>query len=245
VPLQEPNRYRLSPSRDGKLRIWTQPQQGRAYVIGADASGGGPDGDFAAAVVIDAETCAVVATWRDHTPAIPWGKCCARLGWYFGTALLSFETFPSAHGLSAAHAAVATGYQNLFRNRMYNRASRDTTDDLGFHTNSITKPQLLDRLKLALDDGCDIPATELIEELRAQRWDKPKTGMGRIGAPKMVSDDHDDLVMAYGVALMTRDTAWVAGQLRTEKPRPSNESERYWAMQRNQEGTRRRFQRRA
>lgn len=225
------DRYRLSPASDGRLRVWTKPVPGRPYVAGIDSSGGGPDGDWAAAVVIDAETCGVVATWRDHIPAIPWGKACARLGWFYEVALLSFETFPSAHGLSAAHAAAAAGYPKLYRHRMMNRTTRDSTDDLGFHTNSVTKPMLIERVRQALDDGCDIPAAELVDELRAQRWDKQKTGIQRVGAPRMVSDEHDDLTIAYGIALMTRDTAWVAGVLKVEKPPPKTESERFWAAQ--------------
>lgn len=242
--MQEPSRYRRSPAAQGGLKLWKEPEPGRQYVIGADSSGGGPDGDFAAAVVLDAETCGLVAIWHDHVAAIPWGKCCARLGWLYNNGLLAFETFPSAHGLSAAHAALQAGYQNLFRHRMFNRATRDSTDDLGWHTNSVTKPQLVDRIKLALDDSCDIPSAELVDELKSQRWDKPKTGVARVGAPKMVSDEHDDLTMAYGVALMVRDCAWVAGHLRVEKPPPQTEAERFWAAREVMEGRRQAWRRR-
>jgi hypothetical protein len=237
--VQVAERYRLSPSPSGALKVFAMPETGRQYVIGSDASGGGPDGDFAAAIVLDAETCTPVARWKDHIPAIPWGRCCARLGWFFNGALLAFETFPSAHGLSAAHAAAGVGYPRLFRHRMYNRATRDSTDDLGWHTNSVTKPQMIDRIKLALDDGCDIPDIELIDELRAQRWDKQKNGAARVGAPKMVADGHDDLTIAFGVALMARDTAWVAGQLRVEKGPPQNETERFWAAREQMESRKR------
>lgn len=221
------------------------PEAGRQYVVGVDSSGGGPEGDWAAAVVLDAESCGVVAVWRDHVAAIPWGRACARLGWYYLTGLLAFETFPSAHGLSACHAAIGKGYPRIFRHRLYTRAARDSTDDLGWHTNSITKPQMIDRLKLALDDGCDIPSIDLIDELKGQRFDRLKTGMARTGAPKMVAEEHDDLVMAYAVALMVRDNAWVAGQLRVEKPGPKTESERYWDAQRKNQGQRQRMMRRA
>ena len=243
--MQEVSRYRLSPSADGGLKVWHPPAPGRQYVVGVDSSGGGPDGDWAAAVVLDAETCGVAAIWREHRAAIPWGRSCARLGWYYLSGLLAFETFPSAHGLSACHAAIGVGYPRIFRHRLYTRAAHDTTEDLGWKTNSITKPQMIDRVKLALDDGCDIPSLELIEELRGQRFDRVKAGMTRNGAPKMVAEKHDDLVMAYAVALMVRDCAWIAGQLRVEKPGPRTDSERFWAGQRVQEGHRRRLMRRA
>lgn len=244
--MQATDRYRPSPSAAGPLKIWQHPVPGRSYVIGIDSSGGGPDGDFAAAVVLDAEACAVVAIWRDHVPAIPWGKCCARLGHFYNLAMLSFETHPSAHGLSAAHAAAGMGYPKLFRHRMYGRTTRDSTDEVGFHTTSVTKPQCIDRVKQALDDNCPIPSQDLVDELRLQRWDVPKTGLQRQGAPRMVTasrSEHDDLVMSYAIALMSRDICWVAGQLRAEKVGPKTESERYWHAQRTQE--RRRLPRRA
>lgn len=242
--MQDASRYRLSPRADGPLKIWRQPEPRRQYVIGADSSGGGPEGDWAVAIVLDAESCAVVAKWREHRAAIPWGRCLARLGWHFNTGLLAPESFPSAHGLSSCHAAVGVGYPRLFRHRMYNRASRDSTDDLGWHTNSVTKPQMIDRVKLALDDGCEIPDLELLEELKGQRYDRVKPGMTRQGAPKMVAEKHDDQVMAYAVALMVRDTAWVAGQLRTEKAPPQNETERFWARREAAEAMRNRWRRR-
>lgn len=242
--MQDRTRYRLSPTPDGPLKVWQQPEQGRQYVIGVDSSGGGPDGDWAAAVVLDAETCAVVALWREHRDSIHWGRMCARLGWYFNSALLAFETHPSAHGLSACHAAIGLGYPRIYRHRLYTRAQRDTTEDLGWHTNSVTKPQMIDRVKLALDDGCAIPSLDLIEELKGQRFDRPKTGTVRIGAPKMVAEKHDDLVMSYAIALSVRDLAWVAGQLRTEKPGPRTEAERFWASY-DQRTSRRRVMRRA
>ena len=234
-------RYRLSRSDAGPFKLWVQPVAGRQYVAGIDSSGGGPDGDYAAAVVLDAETCGVVATWHEHKAPIPWGRACARLGWFWNEALLAFETFPSAHGLSACHAAIGYGYRRVYRSQLHNRAARDSTDDIGWHTNSVTKPQMIDRVRLALDDGCEIPSADLIDELKGQRFEKPKSGLSRLGAPKMVAEDHDDLFIAFAIALMVRDSAWVAGQLRSEKIGPQNETERFWAARERQEAMRDRY----
>ena len=57
-------------------------------------------------------------------------------------------------------------------------------------------------------------------ELRDQRWN---------GKGEMESRGHDDMVIAYGIALAVRDQSWTRGLLRPEPAMPKTDSERYWA----------------
>lgn len=204
----------------GGLHIWKEPVQGRSYVIGADAAGGAEKSDFAAAVVIEAETCEVVAIYQVRMPSVPWGETCARLGWKYNEAMLAFETFPSAFGLAAAHAAVQLGYQEIFTRHRENVATMDQTDLLGFHTNVSTKPLLISRIQETLAARSPIPAGILIDELVAQSYD-PETG-------KMVCKGHDDVLMSFGIALYVRDLCWTQGLLRPEPERARTESDDFW-----------------
>lgn len=212
----------------GGLCIWREPEESRQYVIGIDAAGGAENSDFAAAVVIDAETCEVVAIWRVRMASQPWGVACTRLGWLYNEAMLAFETFPSAFGLAAAHAAVGAGYQEVYTRHRENVATKDHTDLLGFHTNATTKPLLISRIQESLAARSPIPALGLVQELQARSYD-PETG-------KMVGKGHDDQVMGYGIALYVRDLCWTAAPLRREPEKGTTESDRFWELRRKRRG---------
>lgn len=234
--MAEQSRFRLSTSARGALQVWTEPQPGRDYIIGSDTAGGGPSGDFSVAVVLDAETTALVAMWRDRISPIPWARACCRLGWYYEEALLAFETGPSAHGLAACHAAIAHGYHRIYKQQNLRRADMPQGEQLGWPTNATTKPIMIARVQEAIDQGIDIPSEDVLRELSEQRYDENK---------KVVPEKHDDMLMALAIALCVRDRAFTAGHVRTHKPQVVlSETERFWAERDRRESSRNRMQRR-
>ena len=168
------SRYKLAPSNRGSLEVWAVPEPGREYVIGSDTAGGGSQGDYSVACVIDAETCDLVAMWRDKVPPIPWGRAASRLAWYFNEAYLAFETGPSSHGLAACHAAIACGYRRIFKRQNVSRADMPTGEQLGWPTNSTTKPLMIARVQEAVDQELKIPSEALLRELLEQHYDDSK-----------------------------------------------------------------------
>jgi hypothetical protein len=116
--------------------------------------------------------------------------------------------------------AINKGYKKIYKRQRQDTISKQVSEVLGWHTNSTTKPLLIDRIKRALDEGAHIPDEELLYELRDQRWN---------GKGEMESRGHDDMVIAYGIALAVRDQSWTRGLLRPEPVVPRTESERYWA----------------
>lgn len=215
----------VDPNPRGGLFVWDKPVVGKKYVIGVDTAEGLSKGDFATAVCIDGETCDVVATWRERDDPNVWGTKVAHLGWYYNSALLAIETWPSAHGVTAHRQAVAEGYQNLYRRSKQDSLAKPMTEKLGWATDSTSKPQLINRILLMLTDAAREGTTpirdeSLLNELRDQHWDEKG---------EMVSAGHDDFVIALGIALMVRDQCWRRGELRHEAPKPSTEHERYWA----------------
>lgn len=209
----------LEPFNRGGLRIWQMPEPGRKYVVGADTGGGSRKGDFGAACVVEGESCALVARWYEICSPNLWGPRCAMLAAFFNDALLAFETMPSAHGTTAAMEAIRFGYRNLYRRTTTDRTTRKTSEILGWHTNSTTKPPMIDRAKRALDEGSEIPCEDLLLQLRSRF----RNDRGEMDGP-----GHDDLIMAWAIALLVRDQSWVAGKMRRDEKEPTAPNDRYW-----------------
>lgn len=211
--------YRLVEARYGAVSVWVPPNPERVYVVAIDASGGGPLGDFACGSVIDAETCALVATIRERCAPIPFGRRCARLAWYYNEALLAFETYPSGHGLIACHSAIQYGYPRIYKRRNQSTASRDVSEEIGWHTSVRTKDMMIGRITEAIQAGYDMPDAVLIEELLAQRYDENG---------KIVCQGHDDQMDSYAIGLLVRDEAWRRGTITKPKPPPLDDTARFW-----------------
>lgn len=220
-------RYREDSQSDGGLRIWEQPREGAQYTIGVDCAGGGAAGDNATAVVIENQSCDLVALYSKRADARPWGVKAALLGWKYNEALLAFETWPSTFGLAACQHAKDYGYGNLFTAQRMQIASLDPSANLGWRTDSTTKPLLIERIKLALLDRHVIPSRELVEELGKRQWvgDRNKIVADQF---KFGGAGHDDLVIAYGIALCVRDLRWSQPPDYAPKPAPKRESELIW-----------------
>jgi hypothetical protein len=187
----------LEVNHQGGLRIWAQPLPDAQYIVGADTAGGGASGDFATACVIEAHSRDLVAVYQKRDRPVQWGRKCAKLAQHYNEALLAIETGASAHGLSAVMAATGCGYQNIYRAQRATSASLDMSEHLGWRTDATTKPNLINAAKEALFDRRVIHSRELLEEMRSQTWEAGKDN----DKWKMVSREHDDLVMAYAIAL--------------------------------------------
>ncbi len=65
---------------NGRLAIWLPPQQGRQYIVGVDTAGGGSDGDYACAQVIERTLGVQCAELRGHYPPYELARRVAELG---------------------------------------------------------------------------------------------------------------------------------------------------------------------
>lgn len=218
----------LEPHPRGVLTIWAMPEPGRQYVIVSDTAGGGAGGDKAVVVVLDGETCDLVAGWRELCDPHRWGPKCALLGWFYNEGVLGFETQPSTHGLAAAHEAMSVGYTRMYYRRRRDSYRKTVTDVLGFHTNVETKPLFINRIKKGMESGHGIPWKELLRELKDQYWDDKGT---------MTSNGPDDMVDAYGIGLLIRDDCYSREIIKPpDKPLVTYE-DRYWAREERRAAT--------
>lgn len=202
----------------GPLSIWERPKGGEDYAIGVDSAEGVRGGDYCAAAVIKMSDCALVATIYGHIETKEWGRKCARLAWHYNEALLAFETYPTAHGLTAARAALEYGYPRLYHRIKVSNSVPQPTEKLGWHTDRESGPRMVTRVREALAEGYSIPSRVLFTELRGMKYDDSN---------KVETDGFKDLADAYAIALCARDEAYVRQEVRTA-PKLLEEHERIW-----------------
>ena len=174
---------------NGKLCIWFGPRADRQYIIGVDPAGGGTDGDYACAEVIDRKTAMQCAELHGHYSPRELAMKVIELGRMYNSALLVVERNNHGHGVLAN--LRAAGYQRIFR-----EGEQD-----GWLTSVITKPAMIENLAaiLALKPQL-FQSQQLLAECRTfvRRRDGSSGG---------ISGSHDDCVMAMALALAGRDAA--------------------------------------
>lgn len=86
---------------NGALRIWYPPTASRSYLIGADPAGGGADGDYSCAQVLDLATGLQCAELRGHFPPMEFAAHLAALARDYNHALLVIERNNHGHAVLA------------------------------------------------------------------------------------------------------------------------------------------------
>lgn len=220
-------RYQQEPAPDGLVQVWDEPRDGADYTIGIDCAGGGAAGDPAAAVVIENESCAVVAIASARMDPVLWGEQMAMLGDLYKGALLAFETAPSNFGLAACQRAVQLDYPSIYRTQRINTIAADPSMNWGWRTDPTTKPVLIERIKTALRDRYVMQCADICRELSLRQWigDESKDHADKF---KFGGKGHDDLVIAWGIALCVRDQTWIKPEMYAPKAPMLSETERIW-----------------
>jgi len=181
--------------RNGELEIWLPPLTGKHYVIAVDPAGGGSEGDYTAAEVIELETGLQCAEFAGHMGGLETAKFLADLGHEYNDACLAVERNNHGHG-------VLWLLQSLCHYpRIYEQNSQ-----MGWLTNSLTRPAGIGHLNAALIDRPDqFMSRRLLAECRSfVRLPDGSTG-AQVGA-------HDDLVMAMAIGLTVRAELLEKGQ---------------------------------
>ncbi|HTB98163.1 MAG TPA: hypothetical protein VK716_14220 [Terracidiphilus sp.] len=172
---------------NGTLDIWLPPVAGKRYIVAVDPAGGGCDGDYSAAQVIDLATGLQCAEFAGHVGGCELAELVTALADEYNQALLVIER--NNHGA----AIVAFAQMHCRYPRIYERNGQP-----GWLTNSVSRPALLGRLGAALVDTSEcFLSRRLLAECRAfvRRPD------GSTGAR---NGSHDDRVVAMAIALAVR-----------------------------------------
>ncbi|MCJ7811611.1 MAG: hypothetical protein MUP62_05425, partial [Dehalococcoidia bacterium] len=179
-----------------RLLIWQSPLPKRRYLIGADPSGGGAYGDASAAVVLDYEAGEQVAVMHGRVLPERFAQVLDVLGRYYNYAELAVER--NNHGHSTLNTLFhSCGYSNLYRHADYNNP-QDRHGQLGWLTDSKTKPLMVDGLAAAIAEGAiGIHCSQTIEECFSYI-------VTDSGGTEAQPGHHDDLVVATAIAWQLR-----------------------------------------
>lgn len=194
----------------GDYWIWAYPDYTRTYLVCADVARGDGE-DYSAFHVIDVETVEQVAEYKGKIDANMFGNFLVSVATHYNNAQLIIDN--RNIGWTTIQAVIDSGYKNLyysFRNDPYLdenihlRKSHDLKqkEDMvpGYSITVKTRPVLVSKLDIYFRDKAPIiHSKRFINELWVFAWidGKPQAQKGR----------NDDLVMAFCMGLMIRDTS--------------------------------------
>ena len=169
-------------------RIYLPAQPGKRYIIGVDPAGGGCEGDYSCAEVIEQESGMQCAELRGHFPPRELASRILEMAKEYNEALLAIERNNHGHGV-LAHVRNAS-YLNV-----YSEGKQD-----GWLTSAVTRPAMIENLGSVLIDAPILFHSPLfLNECRTfVRHPDGNTGAA-LGA-------HDDTVMAMAIAFAVRRT---------------------------------------
>jgi len=204
--------------QSGKLKIYSLPTPNGEYIIGGDAAEGLPGGDRSAAVVIDKETNSTVAVYNQNIDTDEFAFDLSMMCKFYNEALVAVES--KGYGSAVNQALVKEGAM-VYRRNKTRKGYPEQTEEVGFNTNSVTRPEILALLRAEIRESITALADD---ELIKQCWSFMKNP-SRGGKPEAQPGCHDDLVMARAIA----------GKIREYYPyyppidnSPKSRSEEFW-----------------
>ena len=209
------SRVTFTEEKGGPLRIWSVPDKTRSYLIAGDVAGQvreddytmrervqkASGDDYCAAVVLDLETGEQVAEYREQTDPDKYGRMLARLGYVYAgrdrAAWLGVES--NNMGQAALSELKNARYPRLWRRQQKEQARARQAPKLGLETNKHTRERLLTFLGATLREKPERIKSE-IAKYELERFVKDEMGFG-----EAASGFHDDVVLAWAIALEMRD----------------------------------------
>ncbi len=178
---------------NAKLLVFFPPINGdnganpKEYIIGVDPAGGGSDGDFACAQVIERASGMQCAELQGHFPPAELAARVALIGRDYNNALIAVERNNHGHGVLAS-LTLHEGYQNVYYQG----------NQAGWLTSPASRPRMLENFAATLTNAPFLfSSTRLLEECRTFVRHPD-------GSASAANGTHDDLVMAMAVAQAVR-----------------------------------------
>jgi hypothetical protein len=172
---------------NGELEIWLPPVKGKQYMVTVDPAGGGSDGDYSAAEVLEMETGLQCAEFAGHMGGLELARFVTGLAKEYNGAWLVVERNNHGSGVLAL-ADTACKYARIYRQG----------GQAGWLTTSVSRPAMLSRLGAALVDEPErFRSRRLLGECRSF----VRLPNGSSGAQ---AGTYDDRVMAMAMGLAAR-----------------------------------------
>lgn len=172
---------------NGRTLVWLPPKSGCEYIVGVDPAGGGTDGDFSCAQVIERRTGLQCAELHGHFAPGELAARVAAIGREYNNAMVAVERNNHGHAV-LAHLTTSCEYENLYRQG----------GQLGWLTSAASRPPMIENFGAILTAAPELFGSERL--LNECRTFVRNAG----GAPAAASGAHDDCVMAMAIALAVR-----------------------------------------
>ena len=173
---------------NGRILIWLPPNRGgqRQYIIGVDTAGGGSEGDYSCAQVIERTMGLQCAEVHGHFPPYELARRLVVLGKMYENALIAVER--NNHGYGVLAHLKDLGYEHLFAHG----------EQEGWLTSAVTRPAMIENLAAMLMTQPELfRSPRLLAEM--------KTFVRRAdGHAAAAEGAHDDCVMAMAIAMAVR-----------------------------------------
>lgn len=188
------------PHPGGELLVYREHDPGETYYIGADVAMGVRGGDYSVAQVLDSRK-RQVATWRGHVHPDYYAEVLHRLGMHYNEAKIAVES--NNHGLLTVNLLYKQWhYPNVFTNVVEDKITDVDTPQLGFRTDTKTKPMIIDDLRASLRVG------EIELNDRTTMQEMLTFVVKESGKLEAEENCHDDCVMALAIANHIHDGVW-------------------------------------
>jgi hypothetical protein len=172
---------------NGELEVWLPALKGKQYLVAVDPSGGGSEGDYSAAEVLELETGLQCAEFAGHVGGLELAQLVTKLAAEYNQAWLVVERNNHGSGVLALAETVCK-YARIYRQG----------GQTGWLTTSLSRPAALGRLDAALvEEPKRFQSKRLLGECRSF----VRLPDGRSGAR---AGTHDDRVMAMAIGLAAR-----------------------------------------
>ena len=173
--------------KNGELEIWLPPVKGKEYLVAVDPAGGGSEGDYSAAQVLEMETGLQCAEFAGHVGGLELARLVTDLAAEYNGAWLVVERNNHGSGVLAL-AETACKYERIYRQG----------GQAGWLTTSVSRPAMLGRLDAALvEEPMRFQSRRLLGECRSF----VRQPNGSSGAQ---AGTHDDRVMAMAIGMAAR-----------------------------------------
>jgi hypothetical protein len=160
---------------------------GKQYIVGVDPAGGGTDGDYSCAQVIEQDNGLQCAELHGHFPPQDLAARVALLAHKYNDALVAIERNNHGHAV-LAHLLMTQGYTNVYK----------ADGQPGWVTNVATRPRMLEQFGAMLSAAPYMfLSPRLLEECRTFIRHPD-------GSCSAANGTHDDTVMAMAIAQAVR-----------------------------------------
>lgn len=193
--LQPPSEER----QGGRLQIWLPPQPGREFLVAVDPAGGGSEGDYSVAQVLDVESAMQCAELRRKATPHELALEVAELAKEYNGALVAVERNNHGSGV-LAHLIGVCRYSNVY----------EQGGQQGWLTSTLSRPKMIGDLDAALVQS---PGQFHSERFLRECRTFVRHRNGKVAAQ---NGEHDDCVMAMAIALQVRAELVSKGKKRVE-----------------------------